>query len=235
MRTFTTKKGLIINTDLADDDAIRVCATLTNSRFAIDLVYKHSHGGLTTEQMAWVHKLALEATGKSDQITSDANKVDGFLAINRLFAGAIQTIENPGMKLLMRKGEATMGESAGLYLHLAIQPILTLGRGDAPNSTNPNQIKLMVGAFDYTWGDPHYAGRIDKHGVLYEGGACTKEIVQYLRSLGKDPSLVLGNSGRLSGHCPMCGQANNSPESEAHGYGPTCARTWGLEWADAKA
>lgn len=233
MRTFTTRKGLIINTDLDDEQALRVCATLTNSTFARDLVYSSRTKGLTQEQLAWAHKLALEATGRSDQISTDSKKVEGFSNLNALFVRALQTIAAPSMKLLMKRGtDPHQGARGDVYLHLGIQPGVAAGSG---NETNPHQIKVMIGPHDSSWGNPHYVGRIDRHGVLYEGGACTGEITSYLWNLGNHPSLVLGNSGRLSGVCPMCGQTNSGVAAEVNGYGHVCARTWGLDWMEPDA
>lgn len=45
-----------------------------------------------------------------------------------------------------------------------------------------------------------------------------------------DPEGEAVRAGKLSGHCSFCKSPLSTPESVSAGYGPVCAKHWGLPW-----
>ena len=65
MRTLRTRKGLEVNTQLSDEQAADIVTAVKPSPFGIDLASKQRRGfKLSEDQLAWLHKMALDATGR---------------------------------------------------------------------------------------------------------------------------------------------------------------------------
>jgi hypothetical protein len=59
IRTLKTQKGMEVKTNLTDEEAMHVLRDVPGS-FAADLLSKAARWGLSPDQMAWAHKLAIE-------------------------------------------------------------------------------------------------------------------------------------------------------------------------------
>ena len=56
------------------------------------------------------------------------------------------------------------------------------------------------------------------------------KLMAYLRELWLDPELFVTVHGKNAGMCCFCGMALSTPESTTAGYGPHCAKRFGLPW-----
>lgn len=75
-------------------------------------------------------------------------------------------------------------------------------------------------------------GRITTDGRFVPSFACgsDSDIEELLRDLAADPAGVIAYEGRMTGSCCLCERQLDDPRSTAAGYGPTCAKNWGLPW-----
>lgn len=75
-------------------------------------------------------------------------------------------------------------------------------------------------------------GRIHKGGTFEANRRMGQEtataIATALTALANDPAQAAREYGHLTGRCCFCGDFLSTPESTALGYGPVCARKWGL-------
>jgi Family of unknown function (DUF6011) len=75
-----------------------------------------------------------------------------------------------------------------------------------------------------------YFGSIGTNGVLYPSREMTPDIRRLLVRLATDPVGAALDYARLSGCCAFCNYRLSDARSLAHGYGPDCARRFGLPW-----
>jgi len=75
-----------------------------------------------------------------------------------------------------------------------------------------------------------YFGRIDPLGNLLPSRSMTAEVLELLGRLALNPAEVALEYGKLTGHCCFCDRALSDARSLSHGYGPHCARVFGLPW-----
>jgi hypothetical protein len=57
---------------------------------------------------------------------------------------------------------------------------------------------------------------------------CTDEVVELLRKLAADPHRVAAEYGNRFSECCFCGLPLKDDRSVAAGYGPVCAKNYGL-------
>ncbi len=218
MRILKTKKGLEVNTDLTDEQALAIISTLHTNSFARDLVSNHrKHRMLTGDQWAWVHKIALDATGKEAQ-----SNVSGSAAIN------LKPIYD-----LVKQGHKS-GQGFPL-IRVSMKPydtrLLYIGLKSGATATFSWQVQIRGG----TWGETgNYYGRIDELGIFYRVKECDEKVVDFLKLLAEKPALTLAESGRASGVCPLCGHDLINLAALAHGYTHACAAKFMLPWAETE-
>ncbi len=76
-------------------------------------------------------------------------------------------------------------------------------------------------------------GRIGEDGTYHEGFANsfdTGDVVAFLEDLNADTVGVIAAHGLQSGSCCMCNRELTDERSTHVGYGPVCAKSWGLPW-----
>lgn len=78
------------------------------------------------------------------------------------------------------------------------------------------------------YGQNAYYGRIDQNGMFQAGRETNPELLPLLDKLADNPAQVAGEYGRLTGRCSFCNLALTDEESTAVGYGPICAKHYGL-------
>ena len=61
------------------------------------------------------------------------------------------------------------------------------------------------------------------------------ELLPALRDFAAKPAQVAAAHGRLTGRCCFCNSGLDDPRSTAEGYGPTCAKHFGLPWGGKRA
>lgn len=204
----TTAKGRTVETWLTDEEAIAVCMTLPSS-FAHDLVAKsYGRKGLSWDQMTWVHILAIEHLKKQEEPATEAIRFPGILS---LFANTQGKLKFPKLSFVTEDGTGVVLQKAG------------------ERSRYPGNLHVSDGG---PFGNNRYFGRIDTDGVFHEGRDCTGDILKLLEIVSKDPVGAARAYGHLTGCCCFCRQELTDERSTTVGYGPVCAKKWGLPWGE---
>ncbi len=185
--------------------------------FAKSVIGQHANkGSLSAKQWACVCHLAAIIKGeKPSDSTQDKKagppvvKVGNFEMVYDLLAGVVGKLKFPRLTFEVD------GESMVLYpagQKSAAPGVLNLVRAD------PNRWYGRI-AKDGTWSN--YARlEPDKRERVWD----------FINRLGKDPTGVLAERGRLAGRCCYCYRELTDEKSTATGYGPVCAKKWGLPW-----
>lgn len=131
----------------------------------------------------------------------------------------------PLVSLLTRAGEnlkkpKVTFENSQTQLQISLAP--ATGR-------NPGAIYLKGGV------SRDYVGKVSSRGSLQLLRSLPEMTnVQYTRlvdDLNSDPVNAAVNYGAKTGRCCFCNLPLKDERSTAHGYGPTCAKNWGLPWS----
>lgn len=72
-----------------------------------------------------------------------------------------------------------------------------------------------------------YCGKI-QGGQFMPRGNLPGEVLELLQTLDADPTAALQRTGIATEHCCYCNDPLTDPKSRVWGYGPTCARNYGL-------
>ena len=141
-----------------------------------------------------------------------------FTAVLELFATAKQKLKWPKIKLDTRHGGTIKLSVAGL------------------NAKRPGTINV---ADDAPFGQGTWYGRITAEGVFEVSPSGEKSehlytITQLLKALAADPAGVAARHGRQSGNCCFCSLELTDQKSLDVGYGPVCAKNFGLPWGAKK-
>ncbi len=82
--------------------------------------------------------------------------------------------------------------------------------------------------------DGEYFGKISKMGNLRHYNE-NFGIIGFLDDMAADPSKAARTYGHRTGRCCFCNAPLKTLESTSHGYGPVCAKNWGLTWTKKSA
>jgi len=194
--------------------------------FALDLIHFYAKRHyLTPKQAPWVGKLIAKATvpvmsapiaAPVEPVKVDVGNFDGVVA---LFAKAKEHLKFPKIVLSV----------AGKTLKLSLA---------GPKSKHPNTINI-VGEGSYP--NRVWYGRVTADGQWVPSQSVTPEfttaLVDLLVKFGKTPARVAKEYGLLTGNCCFCNKGLTDPNSTAAGFGPVCAKHYGLthEWKTAVA
>ncbi len=94
-----------------------------------------------------------------------------------------------------------------------------------PKSVNAGSINITDGA---KYPSNVWYGRISPRGDFFSGAACDEEIAAIVERFADDPVGFVEEFGRKSGVCAFCTKRLTDERSVGIGYGPTCAKKWGL-------
>jgi hypothetical protein len=162
------------------------------------------YGKLTPKQAPWVQKLIDKAHAPAPV----AIPVGEFSGVIDLFKKAKQHLKWPAIVLL--------DESTGDEIKLKMA-------GD--NSQNPGCI--------YAYVEHEYAGKVKPDGAF----VYAKDyhwLSKLLTVLAADPAKVAAAHGKLTGKCCFCNAKLTDPKSTSVGYGPVCAKHYGLPHGPVK-
>jgi hypothetical protein len=81
-----------------------------------------------------------------------------------------------------------------------------------------------------SFGQNIFYGRIDQAGIFDERDKVTQEVRDVLSELSNDPAGTASKYGKLTGNCCFCHRQLEDERSTAVGYGPICAKHFGLAW-----
>lgn len=177
-----------------------------------------SKGSLSSKQWYWVGELLRRATAPS--VLSKAAPTINVEPVKALLHTAAKSLKFPHITLA---ANVAHGE---IELSLA-----------GPKSKNPGAVYVTSpGKF----GANVYFGKIDK-GQFIPSSACSEAdqtvIELLLAKLADDPVKVAREHGKLTGNCCFCRRPLSDPQSTAAGFGPVCAKNFGLkaEYEQAEA
>lgn len=99
------------------------------------------------------------------------------------------------------------------------------------NAKCPGTINMTDGM---PYGSNRWYGRINTDGEIMfspAAGDGTRLVIgRFMQKLADSPSATVAAYGRKSGHCCFCHKTLTTDASLAHGYGPVCAKNFGLPW-----
>ena len=180
--------------------------------FAISLYdsYK-TRGSLSDKQWYWVKTL-------SDRVVGLEPVYGDFKAILVMFriAGANdkgKALKYPKVRLLTQEER---------YVQLNFKP------------DQPNKIDVYVDGWQ-GHGYRKFAGWIEDEKIIpYRDDRMTDDVKLTIQQLSLDPIGTAKAMAGLLGVCIYCGSRLTTPESKFVGYGPVCAKNWGLPWGETK-
>jgi len=209
MRTLTTKKGMSIETNLSDHEAMEGLKAV-NSNFARDLLRKCEGRALSRDQMAWVHKLVIDDARPPE--TADIGDLGGIL---RLFATAREHLKFPKIRIAI---------DADTVIKLSVA---------GPRAKFPGTVNVTDDApYEFTrwYGRIHDDGDFEISRRYRDDPNFLGSLVDLLRRFARDPAGVAAAYGMLSGNCSFCSRELTDERSTEVGYGPVCAKKWHLPW-----
>lgn len=200
------KDGASLDTPYTSVEAAEIIRPhMKGDKFLTDLVDIVDLEGEKSKQMTagrlyWLHKKALALRGIRER-----ECLGNFKPVFDMFAKAALKLQNP--KILLR-GPLTVG----------IKPA-------SLNSRNVGSLYVMSGlSFNEC-----YWGKINADGEFTVGRHNPpKELLPFLREFAKNPLEIAAKSGKLSGSCCFCRRTLTDPVSVSNGYGPICAKRFGL-------
>lgn len=178
----------------------------SDANFASSLLAQYDRkGSLSDKQLYWVNKLAERATTPAPERV----KVGSMLAVYALFTKAREHLKWP--KVVLTGGFDTIRISVA-----------------GPNARIPGSINVVV-ADTRDW-----CGRILSDGTWEPSRKLDEkqagEIQLLLTEFAADPAGVAARHGRLTGNCCFCNSGLKDERSTDMGYGPVCAKNFGLPW-----
>jgi hypothetical protein len=183
--------------------------------FALSLLAQVARkGSLSDKQWPWIKTLA----GRLDQpaAASADRKLGDLTELKAMFARAGEKIKFPHLLLRLNDTENLKVWIAG-------------GR-----SKQPGSFSVVPADADKKW-----AGRIMVDGTWQPSQGRSAEyyngVADILSELIAAPQATLASHGKQLGACCYCGTELTDERSVQAGYGPTCAKKWGLPWGKAAA
>lgn len=173
---------------------------------------KHS---LSEKQWFWVEKLSCALQGIPDFTETGPEAASGaadrlLTNILGLFEKASQKLKYPAIKFALEDGT-----------------VITFKRASSSSShAGWLFIRTQSGS---------YLGKISPVGKFFPVSVNTgANLLPALLKINADPAQALSENGKLAGRCCMCWSELTDSKSLAAGYGPTCAKHFGLPWGQQK-
>ena len=187
-----------------------VLGKLSNSdgNFASSLIQNfYRYGSLSPKQLTWVDTLHQRAT---QPVAAPVAQIQvNFQKIQDLFDLAAKKLRRVKVKLQTAQGQPVAFARAGA------------------NSKYVGQILITDGG---PFGNNKFFGRVDVTGEFFATRSATQEVCDLVKEFADDPSATAGRYGRLTGGCSFCNHGLKDDRSVQVGYGPVCARNFGLAW-----
>jgi hypothetical protein len=171
--------------------------------FAASLV--SSYPKWSKSQADWAHKMAMEEYNRKESGKPVATVA--FPSLVALFATAGKSLRFPRI---------TFQTSAGT---------VRIQRAGSQSRYNGDLMVTDGEAF----GSNKFYGRIERHdGTWVPGRDASQAVLEVIRAIAANPAEALDRMGKAEGRCCFCGKDLTAEESTTHGYGPVCAKNWGL-------
>lgn len=162
-------------------------------------------GRLSDKQLQWVDTLTQRATAPAPLPTQQVN----VQKIQDLFALAAQKLRRVKVALQAASGQKVVFTKAG------------------PMSKYAGQILVTDGG---PFGANKFFGRIDANGDFFATRTADKDVQALVTEFADSPAETAGKYGRLTGGCSFCNHKLDDNRSLEVGYGPVCAKRFGLVW-----
>lgn len=174
------------------------------------------YGTLTTKQLYWVERLIASTKEAVEEPVLGA--VGNFAGVYALFAKAKVALRFPKIKLQVSQDQPVALSIAGAQ------------------SKCPGVINVTDGA---PFGMNKWYGRVEPDGTWTPGRGDypeLPEVATLLKRLAEEPEATASAYGSLTGYCCFRSRPLKDEKSTAAGYGPSCAKAWGLseQWKAAK-
>lgn len=217
VRTLRSDKGVVVETALSDREAFEVLRPfLARDEFIGSLCSAFiKYGGWTHNRAVWAHKKALEIL---------ENELNGAEPLARPAPSAPATLGgdlSPIVALFAKAKEAQLKWPRITFANGVELALTTKGRNEGKIAVTNGRKGYSRAFYGYILPD----GRADMRGTVPAG------VVEFLCRLAADPAGVSGEEGKKSGRCCYCRTAltdDTSGCSVQWGYGPVCAKKWGL-------
>lgn len=202
-----TSQGEEVRTEYTDDEAARLI--LSNraraSSFGLDMARKHRKYGASDAQRPYLHREALKVAGEwPENGDPDAGGVSAI--VDRLESAHQSGLKYPSMRFPTR-----LEEHGGLDLSRA-----------SKKSSRPGSVHVTPIEGDAYW------GRIRTDGSFHARDETPEGTASVLKEIASDPEKAARTEGLDTGHCSFCGHDLTEEGSLEVGYGPVCAKHFGL-------
>lgn len=175
---------------------------------------------LTEKQEWWVRKLYSDALGLTEQPQHQKVDVGNLDGLMKMFALAQQNLKYPAIVIKTESGNVSIKVAGS-------------------SSKYKGSLQVTDGR---PFGDNVWYGSVTPEGVwtvnsrLDAESEAVKTVTRVLKSLSVDPVKVVQKSAHLSGDCCFCRSKLTADKSAAVGFGPVCAKNYGLleQWKAAK-
>lgn len=178
----------------------------TKSDFARDLVTARH---LSPKQESWVHRLAtdIDLPAPTNEIVGE----DGLGAVVAMLDKAHDAMKWPKVRLQLEDGEDVVLSRAG------------------DKAKKPGSVNVTDGR---PYGSNTWYGRINRDGTWSGGrGGVSMAVRELLEALADDPEGTVAEYGKATGNCSFCNRPLEDERSLEFGYGPVCAKHYGLHWS----
>lgn len=197
---------------LPDDERIRRLVGATgrmndsDKKFSLSLADNFKRTGrLSERQWPWVDKLTERYTRKQTNLG-----LKSLRTIADIFATARGKLSYPKIQF----DDTPLGHPIKLSIC-------------GPKARTPGAINVTDGG---KFKEGAWFGKILPDGTFEQSRDCTPEIVRFLMLFAQDPAKFAAEYGCKSGRCCFCRLGLTDPRSTKTGYGPVCAKNYGLPW-----
>lgn len=191
--------------------------TASDRTFARSLANQFSQRGLSAKQWEWVDRLLERATTPQAEPT----RVD--------LTGVVALLNRAGEHLKAPAVLMMVNEPGGRHRTLRLS--IAGARAGFPGSVNV----ASAGSFS----DRDWYGRVHTDGRFEPCRRFPREtqtaVTTALQAIALDPAGACAAYGHLTGVCAFCNRALDDERSTAVGYGPVCAKHYGLPWGTRAA
>lgn len=200
--------------------AMKAIPAIKNNHFAKSLIEQYERkGSLSEKQWPHVERFIKEAADRVARRAENEKKakehqekllpagsLDGYEPVEEMFQAALDNLKKPEWTLVHGPEHRTF-----------------------PISYDKDNSRIKVGGYR-TFG-------YIKDGVFTYTTYATeaKTLLPLMEDFKHDPTGVASESGHLRGLCVFCAKDLKTENSTSHGYGPVCAKRYGLVWNVASA
>lgn len=190
-------------TTMISNEQIERVRAMRNNGFAQSLIRQlDTRGTLSSKQAYWFDKLANE----DDRPQIEAQALEAS-KIYSLFESTAARLKYPKVRVVVNGNP------------------LVLSRAGS-NAKFPGSINVTDGG---PFGNNIWYGRISGD-EWKPSGKREQWVSDWLQAFASNPAQVAADYGKMTGYCCFCNQQLTDDRSVGVGYGPICAKHWGLLW-----